>query len=136
MAIQTLNIIKSWFKTGLKPTQTQFWDTWDSFRHKSEKVPVGDVEGLYPLLDYKADKAVLDDHLLNADAHPNLLTKARIIPEGQFLILKAVGNTNENDAEVNDVVKGIVQNCVIEGIYLGGEMTSLRNFEIITKQEL
>lgn len=43
MALQTLNTIKNWFRTGLKPTQTQFWDTWDSFRHKYEKVPVKDV---------------------------------------------------------------------------------------------
>lgn len=50
MALQTLNIIKSWFKTGLKPTQTQFWDTWDSFRHKYEKVSVKDVEGIDELL--------------------------------------------------------------------------------------
>ncbi|WP_264524800.1 hypothetical protein [Flavobacterium sp. N502536] len=69
MALQTLNIIKSWFKTGLKPTQTQFWDTWDSFRHKYEKVPVKEIEGIDELLSSKADKTVLNDHLADKNAH-------------------------------------------------------------------
>jgi len=50
MAIVSLNTIKSWFKTGLKPTQSQFWDAWDSFRHKSDKVPYAEVEGLDAVL--------------------------------------------------------------------------------------
>lgn len=69
MAIQTLNTIKQWFKTGLKPTQTQFWDTWDSFRHKYDKVPTKDVEGLDDLLLSKADKTALNDHLADKSAH-------------------------------------------------------------------
>ncbi|SNR32716.1 hypothetical protein [Flavobacterium sp. ov086] len=57
MALQTLKTIKNWFRTGLKPTQAQFWDTWDSFRHKSDKVPVGDIEGIDELLDSKTDES-------------------------------------------------------------------------------
>ncbi|WP_394775405.1 hypothetical protein [Flavobacterium sp.] len=56
MAVQTLNTIKQWFKTSLKPTQAQFWDTWDSFRHKDEKVPVQDVQDLNELLLTKTGK--------------------------------------------------------------------------------
>ncbi|KIC03703.1 hypothetical protein OA88_01925 [Flavobacterium sp. JRM] len=69
MALQTLNTIKNWFRTGFKPTQNQFWDTWDSFRHKYEKVPVKDVEGLDELLLTKADKVVLNNHLADKNAH-------------------------------------------------------------------
>ncbi len=69
MALQTLNTIKQWFKTGLKPTQTQFWDTWDSFRHKFEKVPVKDIEGIDELLLSKADKVILDNHIADKIAH-------------------------------------------------------------------
>lgn len=69
MALQTLNTIKQWFRTGLKPTQTQFWDTWDSFRHKYEKVPVKEVEGIDELLLSKADKTALDNHLDDKNAH-------------------------------------------------------------------
>ena len=69
MAIQTLNTIKNWFKTGLKPSQAQFWDTWDSFRHKFEKVPVKDIDGIDELLLTKADKTILDNHLADKIAH-------------------------------------------------------------------
>ncbi|MFH6947803.1 hypothetical protein ACHRV6_04880 [Flavobacterium sp. FlaQc-51] len=69
MATQTLETIKKWFKTGLKPTQVQFWDTWDSFRHKYEKVPVKDVDGIDELLLSNADKTVLNNHLSDKEAH-------------------------------------------------------------------
>jgi len=56
MAIVTIQIIKNWFKTGLKPTQAQFWAVFDSFRHKSEKVPFNDIDGLTDLFNEKVDK--------------------------------------------------------------------------------
>lgn len=46
MAIVSLNTIKNWFKTGLRPTQAQFWDSWDSFWHKSDSIPMSSIEGL------------------------------------------------------------------------------------------
>ena len=48
--------IKNWFKTGLKPTQTQFWSTWDSFWHKSESLPISSITNLANLLDSKAEE--------------------------------------------------------------------------------
>ena len=38
--------ILSWFKRGCKPTEAQFAATFQSFRHKDDKVPMEDVEGL------------------------------------------------------------------------------------------
>lgn len=38
--ITNLNTIKEWFRTGRKPTQSQFWATWDSFWHKHEGVVI------------------------------------------------------------------------------------------------
>ncbi|OBX20949.1 MULTISPECIES: hypothetical protein [Bizionia] len=52
----SLSTIKNWFKTGLKPTQAQFWATWDSFRHKDEAIPLDSVNGLQDDLDDKVDK--------------------------------------------------------------------------------
>jgi len=72
MAIQTLNTIKSWFQTGLKPSQKQFWETWDSFRHKFEKVPVTDIEGLESVLDSKVDKSQLNAHENDQNGHAEL----------------------------------------------------------------
>ncbi|CDF80558.1 conserved hypothetical protein, putative phage tail fiber protein [Formosa agariphila KMM 3901] len=51
-----LTTIKNWFKTGLKPTQAQFWATWDSFRHKDDKIPTTDIQNLDTYLDQKVDK--------------------------------------------------------------------------------
>ncbi len=67
MAIVSLSTIKNWFKTGLKPTQAQFWDTWDSFRHKSEAVPYADIAGLDAVLlaqDVKINAIALPDDVI------------------------------------------------------------------------
>jgi len=41
----SLQLILSWFKTGLFPTEEQFRKTWLSFWHKSEKIPATAIEG-------------------------------------------------------------------------------------------
>jgi hypothetical protein len=82
MAIQTLTTIKNWFRTGLKPTQTQFWDTWDSFRHKSEKVPVVDIDGIDELLQNKTEIEAFENHLTNPDAHIDLFNSK--VEKSQF----------------------------------------------------
>jgi len=46
MAQATIQQIKEWFRTHKFPTQQQFWDTWDSFWHKDEKIPAGQIDGL------------------------------------------------------------------------------------------
>ncbi|WP_343530833.1 hypothetical protein [Pedobacter sp.] len=75
MAKQTLNIIKNWFKTGLKPTQAQFWDTWDSFWHKDETIPTSSIENLDARFNQKADQEAFQSHLLDTNAH-GISTKA------------------------------------------------------------
>ncbi|NCB67455.1 MAG: hypothetical protein EOM47_01230 [Bacteroidia bacterium] len=59
MAKQTLNILKNWFRTGLKPTQAQFWDWMDSFFHKDEKIPLTSIDGIQEEFDKKADKGLI-----------------------------------------------------------------------------
>ncbi len=56
MAVTALNIIKNWFKTGLKPTQAQFWATWDSFWHKDQSIPQANITNLEQDLLLKQDK--------------------------------------------------------------------------------
>ncbi len=58
MAITDLNILKSYFKTGDKPTQDQFSAVFDSFWHKSEGIPLAKIEGLQGVLDQKQDKLI------------------------------------------------------------------------------
>lgn len=64
-----LNTIKNWFKTGHKPTQQQFWDTWDSFFHKDDKVPISSIDGLNDRFDEKADQEAFDNHKTDHNAH-------------------------------------------------------------------
>ncbi|MDR0873365.1 MAG: hypothetical protein LBN27_07870 [Prevotellaceae bacterium] len=60
MAIQTLQIIKSWFRKGLYPTEGQFSDTWDSFWHKTDElIPMSRIEELTNTLNGKADAEVI-----------------------------------------------------------------------------
>lgn len=65
----SLNTIKNWFKSGLKPNQAQFWETWDSFWHKDDRIPVAQIDGVDALLDQKANKSNVDNHLVDAQAH-------------------------------------------------------------------
>ncbi|MDR1729939.1 MAG: hypothetical protein LBR52_04685 [Prevotellaceae bacterium] len=55
MAQQPLSQLKAWFRKGLKPTEGQFWDTWDSFWHKEEKIPMSSIENLNATLNSKGD---------------------------------------------------------------------------------
>lgn len=59
MAQQSLATIKNWFRTRLKPTQAQYWDTWDSFWHKDDKLPISTVENLTEILSSKATSEAL-----------------------------------------------------------------------------
>ncbi|MFV8351545.1 SGNH/GDSL hydrolase family protein [Flavobacterium sp. XS2P14] len=66
------NTIKNWFKTGLKPTQAQFWATWDSFWHKDEKIPITAIDDIENILADKADAEVLAHHMTDLTAHADL----------------------------------------------------------------
>jgi hypothetical protein len=68
------NTIKNWFKTGLKPTQAQFWATWDSFWHKDEKIPITAIDDIENILNAKAEAEVLADHLANPASHGDLFS--------------------------------------------------------------
>ena len=46
MAITDKNTIYSWFQTDDFPTEAQFRATWDSFWHKSESIPMSQIQGL------------------------------------------------------------------------------------------
>jgi hypothetical protein len=57
----SLNQIFSWFKTGLIPTEIQFRQTWESFWHKSEKIPQSQIFGLESSLNNKADRLMVEN---------------------------------------------------------------------------
>ena len=53
------SILKSWFSTGLKPEQEQFWAWIDSYYHKKDLVPMAAVDGLENALAKKAEASSL-----------------------------------------------------------------------------
>ena len=61
MPVQTIATIKNWFRTGLKPTQQQFWDWLDSFVHKTDSIDQTQVNGLTTTLAGLATTASVDE---------------------------------------------------------------------------
>ncbi|MBB6499106.1 hypothetical protein [Pedobacter cryoconitis] len=74
MSKQSINTIKNWFKTGLKPSQLQFWDTWDSFWHKDQTIPSSAIENLDNRFQEKADQEAFTGHLTDENAHKQLFS--------------------------------------------------------------
>jgi len=85
MSKQTLNTIKSWFNTGFKPLQQQFWDTFDSFWHKDEIIPAANIENLEIRFGEKADNDSLTRHIHDLSAH-GLDRKAGLGNQNNFLV--------------------------------------------------
>ncbi|MDN3673068.1 hypothetical protein QWY99_08410 [Flavobacterium branchiarum] len=67
------NTLKNWFRTGLKPTQVQFWNWMDSFWHKDEKIPITAIDEIEGILNAKAEAIILTNHLTDDNAHADLL---------------------------------------------------------------
>ncbi len=114
MAVVTITTIKNWFKTGLKPTQAQFWDTWDSFWHKHEQIPVDNIIGLQPLYD--------------------AVNGVKFFQFQELSIYKAPQNNNPANKytlEIGDIAAGwINENYFMPfGIYLGGDVTLLESWD-------
>lgn len=55
-----INTILSWFMTGKKPTQAQFWSTLGSFWHKDETIPQNSISNLTTVLNAKVEKTQFD----------------------------------------------------------------------------
>lgn len=75
----SLSQIKSWFKKGLYPTESQFSNTWDSFWHKDDKLSLNSIEGLIEVLNKKANSALLDTKADKEHLHEDYLTKEDIV---------------------------------------------------------
>jgi hypothetical protein len=50
----SLDTMKSWFKKGLYPTESQFASVFDSFWHKDDTIPMASVQNLTQTLNNKA----------------------------------------------------------------------------------
>lgn len=109
-----INTILDWFKTGKKPTQQQFWASWQSFWHKDEQIPQSciidlantldakenisnkslTISSLSTTTDYPSSKTVYDfvnefiktENILNTEQILNLVESNALIPGNYYLI--------------------------------------------------
>ena len=98
MAIQTLETIKNWFRTTLKPTQEQFWDTWDSFRHKEDKIYAKEIEYLSEFIKQTAPKLPIEGNL-------NRVTKIGNDLDGNIVL---------KDSNIEDLENQVIINSATE----------------------
>lgn len=119
------NTIRNWFRTGLRPSQAQFWASWDSFWHKDEMIPVSKINNLQNVLNVKADQEALQNHLDNPNAHADLFSQIKTT--GRFLINRNNVMMFANEPLLGDIVTGMV-----EGEYLNAGTFYGGNFELLS----
>ncbi len=112
--------IKKWFKTGAKPIQEQFWAWMESYWHKSEKIPINQIDGIEQVY-----------QTINQLSQQN----PRIVPVGQLQIFKVAPNANNNVLESGDFVVGFVEEHFINATYLEGDPQRLASYGIIQNIE-
>lgn len=107
MAKTALSTIKSWFETGKKVSQTQFWNTWDSFFHKDEEIPTSQVTGLDAIL---ATIPTSEDITTVTELAPKLLTvtgsNTYALPAGKLLEKIAIDATADGTFKVGLTADG------------------------------
>lgn len=78
MAIRSITILKSWFKKGMYPTESQFGDWLDSFFHRDDKIPVASIDGLDNAINSKAEQSAIDTLSQSVSAISNKADGANI----------------------------------------------------------
>ncbi|TZF99211.1 hypothetical protein FW781_04605 (plasmid) [Chryseobacterium panacisoli] len=68
-----LHTIFSWFETGDFPTETQFKDTFLSFYHKDDLIPMEGIEGFEEIFQLFASAEAFQAHLKDPNAHSEYL---------------------------------------------------------------
>lgn len=68
-----LHTIFSWFETGDFPTQTQFKETFLSFYHKEDLIPMEGIEGFEEIFQLFASAEAFQEHLRDPKAHSGYL---------------------------------------------------------------
>ena len=121
----TIETLKQWFSNLKKPTQEQFWEWLDSFWHKSEKIPMANVEGLDKLVEGTASAEQLSNHLNDSNAHKILLDKKVDKEDGKGL------STNDFTTTLKEKLEGISPflGKFITGNLITGETEFFPNLE-------
>lgn len=99
--ITPLSTLKRWFSNFMKPTQEHFWAIFDSFRHKSEKIPMEDIDGLTTALEGTASAEQLQNHLRDSHAHSGLFDRKVDKEAGKTLTSNDYTNEEKRTNQAN-----------------------------------
>lgn len=69
--------LKKWFSNFMKPAQEHFAAWIDSFWHKSEQIPMSNIEGLSRAIENTASAGQLLNHINDTNAHRNLFDELK-----------------------------------------------------------
>lgn len=95
--------LKKYFETGDKPTQTEYAELIDAFRHVDVKLPITDVDSLQTSLDSKATAETLLNHINDSSVHQSNMSGADI-----KTAYEAEADTNAfTDVEKQQVADGV-----------------------------
>lgn len=67
--------LKKWFSNFMKPAQEHFAAWIDSYWHKSERIPMSNIEGLNRAIENTASAGQLLNHINDSDAHSRLFNQ-------------------------------------------------------------
>ena len=93
--------LKKWFSNFMKPAQEHFAAWIDSFWHKSEQIPMSNIEGLNKAIENTVSAKQLLNHLDDTNAHRNLFDKKVDKEEGKGL--SANDFTNEHKQKLEEL---------------------------------
>ena len=99
--ITPLSTLKRWFSNFMKPNQEHFWAIFDSFFHKSEKIPMTSIEGLENAIQGTATAEQLQSHLTDSQAHKELFDKKVDKEAGKTLTSNDYTNEEKHTNQVN-----------------------------------
>ena len=93
--------LKKWFSNFMKPAQEHFAAWIDSFWHKSEQIPMSNIEGLNKAIENTVSAKQLLNHLDDTNAHRNLFDKKVDKEKGKGL--SANDFTNEHKQKLEEL---------------------------------
>ena len=93
--------LKKWFSNLMKPAQEHFSAWIDSYWHKSEQIPMSNIEGLNKAIENTVSAKQLLNHLDDTNAHRNLFDKKVDKEEGKGL--SANDFTNEHKQKLEEL---------------------------------
>ena len=115
--------IYSWFETDDFPTEAQFRATWDSYRHKSESIPMNSISGLVAKFNQTVSKSTFESHLKDENAHDTTLAKidaSNIGPnQGAWRTALGINDITPPDVDLTNYytkpeVDGLLENVTVD----------------------